>query len=42
MVISYRAIGHIRELSVGQTGGNEGNQGGGELHFDGLRIAEQS
>lgn len=33
MAISYRAAGDVRELSVGQTGSNEGNQGGGELHF---------
>lgn len=31
---AQRAGGHVRELSVGQTGSNEGNQGGGELHFD--------
>jgi thiamine monophosphate kinase len=29
-----RAAGNIRKLSVGQTGSNEGNQSGGELHFD--------
>jgi hypothetical protein len=36
MDISYRARRHIRKLSVGQAGSNEGNQGGGELHFDGI------
>lgn len=29
-----RAAGNIRKLSVGQTGSNEGNKSGGELHFD--------
>lgn len=28
-----RASGHVRELSVGQAGSNEGNQSVGELHF---------
>lgn len=32
---AQRAAGDVGELSVGQTGSNEGNQGGGELHFDG-------
>lgn len=30
---AYRASGNIGELSVGQAGGNEGNQSVGELHL---------
>lgn len=30
---SYRADGNIRELSVGQTGSNESNERGRELHI---------
>lgn len=32
--LSYRAGGHIGQLGAGEAGGNEGNQSGGELHFD--------
>ena len=31
---TYRAGGNIRKLSVGQTGGNESNKSGRELHLD--------
>lgn len=30
---AYRAFGNIRELGVGQAGGNEGNQSSRELHL---------
>lgn len=31
---THRAAGNVGKLSVGQAGSNEGNESGGELHFD--------
>lgn len=32
--LTYRARGHVRELGAGEAGGDEGDEGVGELHLD--------
>lgn len=31
---TYRALGNVFELGAGEAGGNEGDEGVGELHLD--------
>lgn len=38
--IPYRASGDIGQLGAGEAGGNEGNQGVGELHLDKMNLVK--